>query len=151
LPGFRGTFEHSLDAKHRLTIPAKFRAELAGGVVLAASMETDPDTPRAMGIWTPGEYDAYTSAVLQDFNPASPRARELNRFFFGNSLDTELDGANRVMIPTNLLEYAGLSKDVTVIGSGQCLEVFDREVYDAYSKGVLTRVSEIAASLGHTS
>jgi MraZ protein len=151
LPGFRGTFEHSLDAKHRLTIPAKFRAELAGGVVLAASPETDPDTPRAIGIWTPADYDAYTSAVLQGANPATPQARELNRFFFGNSLDTELDAANRVMIPPNLLEYAGLSKDVTVIGSGGCLEVFDRAAYEAYSKEVLARVPEITASLGHTS
>ena len=150
MPGFRGTFEHSLDAKHRLTIPAKFRAELSAGVVLAASPETDPDTPRAIGIWTPTDYDAYTSAVLEGANPVSPRARELTRFFFGNSLDTELDAANRVMIPTNLMEYAGLSKDVTVIGAGRCLEVFDRVAYDAYSKGVLSRVPEIAASLGHT-
>ena len=150
MPGFRGTFEHALDAKHRLTIPAKFRAELSGGVVLAASMETDPATPRAIGIWTPAAYDSFTGAVLGGFNPASPQARELNRFFFGNSLDTELDAANRVMIPTNLMEYAGLNKDVTVIGVGQCLEVFDRTAYDAYGKGVLTRVPEIAASLGHT-
>ena len=150
MPGFRGTFEHSLDAKHRLTIPSKFRAELAGGVVLAASMETDTETPRAIGIWTPGAYDAFTSAVLAPFNPASPQARELNRFFFANSHDTELDAANRVMIPPNLIDYAGLSKDATVIGAGPCLEVFDRVSYDAYSKGVLTRVPEIAASLGHT-
>src|SRR5205823_4686784 len=100
---------------------------------------------------TPADYDAYTSAVLQGANPAAPQARELNRFFFANSLDTELDGANRVMIPTNLIEYAGLSKDVTVIGAGQCLEVFDRAAYEAYSKGVVTRVPEITASLGHTS
>ncbi len=151
MPGFRGTFEHTLDAKHRLTIPARFRAELAGGVVLAASMETDIETPRAIGIWTPEAYDAYTGEVLDGINPASPRARELSRFFFANSLDTELDGANRVMIPPNLMEYAGLSKDATVIGAGPCLEVFDRVVYDDYSKGVLARVPEIAASLGHTS
>ena len=150
MPGFRGTFEHSLDAKHRLTIPAKFRAELSGGVVLAASPETDPETPRAIGIWTPAAYESYTSAVLEGYNPASPRARELNRFFFGNSLDTELDAANRVMIPTNLMEYARLSKDLTVIGAGLCLEVFDRVAYDAYSQGVLARVPEIAASLGNT-
>ncbi len=151
MPGFRGTFEHSLDAKHRLTIPAKFRAELSGGVVLAASMETDPETPRAIGIWTPAAYESYTSAVLEGVNPASPRARELNRFFYGNSQDTELDAANRVMIPTNLMDYAGLSKDVTVIGAGLCLEVFERAAYEAYSHGVLTRVPEIAASLGNTS
>jgi MraZ protein len=150
LSGFRGTFEHALDAKHRLTIPAKFRAALAGGVVLAASPETDTDTPRAIGIWPTERYEAYTSAVVADVHPLSPRARELNRFLFGLSHDTELDGANRVMIPASLLQYASLTKDVVVTGSGQCLEVFDRAAYDAYSEGVLTRVPQIAASLGHT-
>ncbi len=54
---FRGTFEHTLDVKHRLTIPAKFRAALASGVVLAASPETAKDAPRSIAIWTPDAYD----------------------------------------------------------------------------------------------
>ena len=148
--GFRGTFEHALDAKHRLTIPSKFRAGLAGGVVLAASQETDAGTPRAIGIWPTAAYESYTSAALSGRNPMTPEARDLRRFFFNYSQDTELDGANRVMIPPNLMEYAGLTKDVVVTGSGECLEVFDRAAYSAYSEGVLTRIPEIAANLGHT-
>ena len=54
------------------------------------------------------------------------------------------------MIPPKLMEYAGLDKEVVVTGSGECLEVFDRAPYDAYSEDVLTRVPDIAASLGHT-
>ena len=61
---FRGTFEHALDAKHRLTVPAKFRAALAGGVVLAASPETTAAAPRSIAIWTPDTYEAYTAAAL---------------------------------------------------------------------------------------
>jgi MraZ protein len=150
LIAFRGTFEHALDAKHRLTIPAKFRAALAGGVVLAASPETTADAPRSIAIWTPGAYDAYTSAALAGLNPLSARARDLKRFFFAYSHDTELDSAYRVMIPPTLLEYAGLGKEVVVAGSGECLEVFDRSSFGAYSKDVLTRVPDIAASLGDT-
>jgi len=150
LNGFRGTFEHALDAKHRLTIPAKFRATLAGGVVLAASHETDAGSPRAIGIWPTDEYEAYTSAALAGISPLSPQARDLNRFFYGFSHDTELDSANRVMIPPNLMQYAGLAKDVVITGSGHCLEVFDRSAYYAYSEGVLTRVPDIAANLGNT-
>ena len=151
MSGFRGTFEHALDAKHRLTIPAKFRAALAGGVVLAASPETDTGTPRAIGIWPTAEYESYTRAALAGHNPMTPDARDLRRFFFNLSHDTELDGANRVMIPSSLMQYAELAKDVVVTGSGECLEVFDRAAYDAYNQGVLTRVPQIAASLGHTS
>jgi MraZ protein len=150
LSGFRGTFEHSLDAKHRLTIPAKFRAVLAAGVVLAASPETNSDTPRAVGIWTPEEYESYTTTALAGLNPLSPRARDMSRFFYGYSHDTELDGANRVMLTPKLMQYAGLTKDVVITGSGVCLEVFDRAAYDAYSEGVLTRVPDIAASFDHT-
>jgi MraZ protein len=147
---FRGTFEHSLDAKHRLTVPAKFRAALANGVVLAISPEIEAGETRSIAIWTAEAYDAYTSAVLAELNPIVPQARELRRAFFNNSYDTELDSANRVMIPNRFLSYAGIGKDVVVTGSGDCLEVWDREAYEAYNEGVLTRFPEIASSLGHT-
>ena len=147
---FRGTFEHALDAKHRLTVPSKFRAALAGGVVLAASPETTPAAPRSIAVWTPEAYEAYTAAALAGLSPISPEARDLKRFFFNYSHDTELDSAHRVMVPPMLLEYAGLDKDVVVTGSGECLEVFDRSAYATYSTDVLTRVPDIAASLGDT-
>jgi MraZ protein len=147
---FRGTFEHALDAKHRLTVPSKFRAALAGGVVLAASPETTPGAPRSIAIWTPDAYEAYTQAALAGLNPLSSTARDLNRFFFNFSHDTELDSANRVMITPKLMDYAGLDKEAVVVGSGQCLEVFDRAKYDGYSEDVLIRAPDIAASLGDT-
>ena len=147
---FRGTFEHALDAKHRLTVPSKFRAALAGGVVLAASPETTAAAPRSIAIWTPDGYESYTAAALTGQNPLSPQARDLKRFFFNYSHDTELDSAHRVMIPPTLLEYAGLDREVVVTGSGECLEVFDRAKYSGYSEDVLTRVPDIAAKLGHT-
>jgi MraZ protein len=54
------------------------------------------------------------------------------------------------MIPPTLMDYARLRKDVVVTGSGECLEIFDRTAYGTYSNDVLTRVPEIAASLGDT-
>lgn len=148
---FRGTFEHALDAKHRLTVPAKFRAALSGGVVLAASPETTASAPRSIAMWTPEAYEAYTGAALAGLSPISPEARDLRRFFFNYSHDTELDSAHRVMVPPSLLEYASLDREVVVVGSGECLEVFDRARYAGYSDDVLTRVPDIAAKLGHTS
>jgi MraZ protein len=147
---FRGTFEHALDAKHRLTIPAKFRGALSSGVVLAASHELEPGAPRTVAVWTPEAYDTYTGSTLAGLNPASPKARELKRFFFNASFDTELDAANRVMIPPQLMSYAGLQKDVVVTGSGECLEVWDRRRYAQNFEEVLTRIPDLAASLGDT-
>ena len=147
---FRGTFEYALDAKHRLTIPAKFRGALADGVVLAASNELEPGAPRTVAIWTPEEYDAFTTSTLAGLNPVSSKARELKRFFFNTSFDTELDAANRVMIPIHLMKYAGLDKEVVVTGSGECLEVWDRARYAENFEQLLTRIPDIAASLGDT-
>jgi MraZ protein len=147
---FRGTFEHALDAKHRLTVPSKFRVALAGGVVLAASHEVTPGSPRSVSIWTPESYDAFTTQTLSGLNPSSPKARELKRFFFNSSFDTELDSANRLMIPSPLLRYASLDKEVVVTGSGECIELWDRKSYDGYREDILTRIPDIAASLGHT-
>ena len=147
---FRGTFEHALDAKHRLTIPAKFRAALADGVVLAPSHEVQAGAPRTVSIWTPGDYDQFTQSVLDGLNPLGPNARQLKRFLFNASFDTELDSANRVMIPAPLMDYAGLQKEVVVTGSRECLEVWDRGRYAENFEDVLTLIPDIAASLGNT-
>ena len=147
---FRGTFEHALDAKHRLTVPSKFRAALAGGVVLAASPEVDAGLA-AVRL----DLDARRLRVVHDtdaggLNPSEPKARELKRFFFNSSFDAELDSANRLMIPPPLMRYARLDKEVVVTGSGECIEVWDRKAYDAYHDDILNRIPDIAASLGHT-
>lgn len=147
---FHGTFEHTLDAKHRLTVPAKYRAALSGGLVLAAAPETAPGAPRSIAIWTPEAYEAYTAHALKDLNPMSSRARDLKRFLFGYSHDTELDSAHRVMLPAKHIEFAGLDREVIVLGSGECLEIFDRGRYDAYAAEQLTRIPDLAESLGDT-
>lgn len=141
---FRGTFEYTLDAKNRLTVPARFRAELAGGVVLAKGLE------RCVALWTPGAYDAYTAASLQGLHPLSKEAQKLRRFFSANSLDTELDAAGRVMVPSFLLEHAGLSRDVVVTGAGNSLEIWDRASWTTYNDALSAAVDEITASLGNT-
>ena len=147
---FRGHIEHALDAKHRLTVPAKFRAALAAGVVLAASAEVTEGSPRTVSIWTPAEYEAFTAQTLNGLNPSSPKARELKRFFFNSSFDAELDSANRLMIPPPLMRYASLDKDVVVTGSGECIEVWNRRSYETYHDDILDRIPDIAASLGDT-
>jgi len=147
---FRGTYDHSLDAKHRLTIPAKFRGSLSSGIVLAASPEIRDDTPRAIGIWPTQDFEQYMRSILAGVNPASRTAREVRRFYSANSFDAELDAANRVMIPPELMRFAELDKEVVVIGSGECLEVFDRARYRQELENVTNRISDLTASLGDT-
>lgn len=140
---FRGTFDHTLDAKNRLTIPAKFRASLAEGVVLSKGIE------RCVQVWTPKAYDAYVAAALDGLNPLSEQARKLNRFFAANSIDTELDAAGRVGVPGFLLEHGRLEKDVVVTGAGECLEVWGRAAWADYNEALSNELPDIAAAFGH--
>ena len=141
---FRGTFDYSLDAKNRLTVPARFRAALSEGVVLAKGLEP------CVAIWTPGAYEQYTRSALGGFHPLSREAQKLERFFAANSFDTELDAAGRVMVPPFLIEHAGLSKEVVVTGTGKALELWDRATWADYNAALASDVSDITALLGHT-
>jgi MraZ protein len=140
---FRGTFDYSLDAKNRLTVPARFRAALADGVVLAKQVEP------CVAVWRPDDYDAFTQSVLQGFHPMSAQAQQLERFFAANAHDTELDAAGRVGIPPFLLEYGGLEKEVVVTGAGRCLEIWDRAAWVDYNARLKDSVADIRESLGN--
>ncbi len=147
---FRGTFEHALDAKHRLTVPAKYRAALAGGVVLALTPEIEAGSTRSLAIWPAEAFEEYAAQAMADANPLSPRARKMQRTIHNNAFDLELDSANRLMIPARAMVFAGLEKDVVVAGSGPCLEVWDRTAYYDYNDAALAEFPEITASLDNT-
>jgi len=140
---FRGTFDYTLDAKNRLTVPAKFRASLSGGVVLAKGLEP------CVQLWTPSAWDEYTRSALAGAHPVSDRARRLKRFFSNNSLDSELDSAGRVMIPTRQLEHAGLRKEVVVTGADDCLEIWDPATWTAYDAETADELPAITAGFDH--
>jgi MraZ protein len=140
---FRGTFDHTLDAKNRLTVPARYRAALADGVVLAMPIDLKP----CVGVWRPAEYEQYTSRALAELKPLSPRLAELERFFYGSSHDAELDAAGRVMIPGFLGDHAALSKEVVVVGVGDRLELWDSSTWNEHRPALLSGVAEVTAGV----
>jgi MraZ protein len=140
---FRGSFDYSLDAKNRLTVPAKFRAELSGGVVLAKGLEHNVD------IWVPEAYDALVSRSLEGMNPMSPDARRLRLWFSANAFDTELDAAGRVQLPATLIEHAGLRKEVVVTGASESLQVWDRATWQDFNADLTGEIADITERLGH--
>jgi len=140
---FRGTFDYTLDAKNRLTVPARFRPQLADGAVLAKGVE------RCVAIYPPEAYEHQTRGALEGMNPLSRQAQELQRFFSANAHDSELDGAGRLMLPPFLIEHANLERDVVVTGAGDHLEVWDRAAWADYNADLTARMPDIAANLGH--
>jgi len=140
---FRGTFDHTLDAKNRLTVPARYRAALAEGVVLAMPLDQKP----CVGIWRPDEYERYSRRALAELEPLSPRLSELERFFYGSSQDADLDAAGRIMVPGFLGDHAGLHKEVVVVGVGDRLELWDRGRWNEHRPTLLGGVAAITASV----
>jgi MraZ protein len=138
---FRGTFDHTLDAKNRLTVPARYRAALSEGVVLAMPVDLKP----CVGVWRPEEYEQYTRRALAELPPLSTTLTELERFFYGSSHDAELDAAGRIMIPGFLGEHAGLAKDVMVVGVGDRLELWDKAAWTEHRPALLSGVAEVTA------
>jgi MraZ protein len=140
---FRGTFDYSLDAKNRLTVPAKFRAALADGVVLSKGLDACVD------LWVPTDYDARMTSALQGMNPLSTEARRIELFFSANAFATELDAAGRVMVPPPLIDHAGLGKDVVVVGAGQSMQIWDRQGWADFNTQLTSTINDITAQLGH--
>lgn len=138
---FRGHYEHTLDAKNRVTAPSKFRPALADGLVLARGFEP------CISVWTPAAWDRFTQNFLESLNPFSNKGRRLQRFFHSGSFDGELDSAGRLMLPPPLLEHAGIDKEVTVIGNLNSFEIWDRKKWESYETDIAGTVFEDAEEI----
>ena len=123
-----GTYSHSLDAKGRLIIPAQFRKNLGESFVLTKS----PD--KCLAIYSEEEWMKQIEATNTLPRLTNEAARRFRRIYFGNSTAAELDKQGRILIPANLREYAGLSKDVTLVGVTDHVEVWDEKAWNAYNE-----------------
>ena len=142
---FRGHFEHSLDAKNRLSIPARFRAAFSTGTVLAKDFEP------CVAVWTAEAHEAIVDRALGSLNPMGADYRRLSRYFQGNSFDTELDASGRVILPAPLLEHSGIQKEVVVVGVGDHLEVWAKERWQEQQDSLDAEIGEVTERLGNPS
>ena len=142
---FRGHYEHSLDAKHRLSIPAKFRAAFSSGVVLAK------DSDACISVWTAATHESTVERALAGKNPFSPEYKQLQRYFQGNAFDVDLDASGRVTLPPPLLAHAGIDKEVVVVGVGDHLEVWGKERWASEQDSLDAEIEEVTERLGDPS
>jgi transcriptional regulator MraZ len=122
---FRGLHEHSLDAKDRITVPARYRAALSDGIVLMMGIEP------CVEIWPATGAERMEESTLAALNPMSREARRLQRRFFSHSEATELDSAGRVRLSSQLIEHAGLEGRCVISGMGSRLEIWKPEEWFA--------------------
>jgi MraZ protein len=124
---FLGTYTPKLDEKGRLILPAKFRDQLAGGLMVTRGQE------HCLYVWPQQEIDRITERLREA--PVSNKAtRDYVRMFSSASSDETPDKQGRITIPPKLREWAALTKDVVVIGAMNRLEIWDEAAWNAYSE-----------------
>jgi transcriptional regulator MraZ len=134
---FLGTHSPRLDEKGRLFLPAKYRNDLAGGVVITKGQE------RCLYVFPPAEFEEIT-ANLRAGSLTDKGVRDYSRVFFASASDQVPDKQGRVTIPQGLRDYAGLERECVVIGADTRLEIWDEARWAAYladQEDVFSRVS----------
>lgn len=125
---FLGTHTPRLDDKGRLFLPAKFRDRLAGGLVVTRGQE------RCLYIFPMDEF-VRVAEIARNAPVTSKATRDYLRVFLSGASDEIPDKQGRVTVPAKLREYAGLTRDCTVIGAGSRVELWDANAWDTYLEG----------------
>ncbi|MFP7695978.1 division/cell wall cluster transcriptional repressor MraZ [Trueperella sp. LYQ143] len=122
---FLGTYEPRLDDKGRLILPAKYRDQLQSGLVMTRGQE------HCLYVFPMAQFEDIV-ARLQHAPMTSKEARTYTRVFLSGANDQIPDKQGRITIPVALREYAGLERDLAVIGSGSHIEVWDLTAWNDY-------------------
>ena len=134
---FLGTHAPRLDDKGRLVLPAKFREQLATGLVLTKGQD------RSIVVWPAAEFAAYAER-LNEASRSDARVRAYLRVLFSGASDETPDKQGRVSVPQILRDYAGLDRDVVVVGNGTTCEIWDAEAWQQYLAGQEDAFSSIS-------
>jgi MraZ protein len=122
---FLGTHAPKLDEKGRLFLPAKYRDELSGGVVITKGQE------RCLYVFPIAEFTRITEA-LRDAPVTAKGVRDKTRILFASASDEIPDKQGRITVPPALRTYAGLQRDCVVIGANTRLEIWDAQGWETY-------------------
>ncbi|HQB50880.1 MAG TPA: division/cell wall cluster transcriptional repressor MraZ [bacterium] len=138
---FIGEFQHNLDDKGRVAIPAKFRAELKKGAVVTKGLDN------CLFLYSKKAWEELVSSKLSQlsFNKANQRA--FARFMLSGASEVECDAQGRVVLPDYLRQFAGLRKQTVIAGLFDRLEIWDKNRWEAYRTANDQASSSIAESL----
>jgi MraZ protein len=118
-----GEYEHTIDDKNRLTLPAKFRGDFARGVVVTRGLDG------CLFAYTQDAWDRLVQSRLGSVDQLTQEGRRLHRHFFSGASEGELDRQGRMMLPAALIQHAKLGREVVVAGVNDRLEIWDRDAW----------------------
>lgn len=123
---FIGEYQHSLDSKGRIIVPAKFRDELGETFIMTKGLDN------CLFVYPKSEWKILEEK-LKTLPLTRKDARAFVRFFFAGASECELDKQGRILIPSNLREYCKLDKDAVVIGVSNRVEIWSKVEWDSYN------------------
>lgn len=136
-----GEYDHTIDDKGRVTLPAKFRAAFAGGLVLTRGMDG------CISAYAKADWEQLVHTRLATLDPLSRESRMMQRFFFSGAAEVEPDKQGRVMVPAALVGAAKLQKDVVVAGVFDHVEIWDRATWRTHLDEVEGSAENVAERL----
>jgi MraZ protein len=139
-PVFLGQYRHTVDKKGRMVLPARFRESLTNGCVITKGQE------RCLYVFPIDRWEE-EAEKYRKLPRTDARARRLTRAFFAGAIDQEMDGAGRIQLPVRLRDYAGLTRDVTVVGVEERAEIWDSAAWDRYDEEADNYYSNIEEAL----
>lgn len=123
---FLGEYQHTLDAKYRMIMPAKFREALGERFVITKGLD------KCLFVYAEPDFEALHEKI-KTLPVTDEAVRRFVRFFFGGATESAPDAGGRVMMPQNLREYASIKKDIVSIGVSNRIEIWGRENWSAYN------------------
>jgi MraZ protein len=138
---FTGEFEHTIDEKNRLTLPARFRESFPEGLVVTRGMDG------CLYAYARSDWERLVDTQLASLNPLSRDDRMIQRYFFSAATETSPDKQGRIMLPSALIEHAKLGREVVVAGVHDHLEIWDRDTWRQQIADVEGRAEDVAERL----
>ncbi len=137
-----GEHDHALDEKNRLTLPSKLRAAFEEGVVVTRGLDG------CLYAYPRGAWEQLSDRI-RSLDPLAEDSRKLQRHFFAGAAAGELDRQGRMVLPAGLIEHAGLSREVTVAGVHDHLEIWDRAKWRQQMHEVEGSAEDVAERLAN--
>lgn len=140
---FMGEYNHTVDAKGRLIVPAKFREQLGDEFVVTKGLDG------CLFVYTLEEWHNIEEK-FRNVPMTSKDARKFSRFFFAGAASCEVDKQGRILLPPVLREYAEIQKDVVLVGVLNRVEIWDKTRWqeNAYDEDEMDEIAEHMADLG---
>lgn len=130
-----GEFQHNIDAKGRMIMPAKFRDELGEQFVITKGLD------KCLFVFSREEWEKLDEKLSEQ---SLSKGRKIQRFFYGGMTECELDKQGRVLVPQNLREYADLFKDAVVVGLAKRVEIWNKDEWDKQNAEFVEDSDEVA-------